>query len=220
MLNLSINLEDAAAKSSLSAVEGAMTYRLSLHTAMAGAVEDVVKSHLRDKYVPRNKNGNFWQRVHDSVEVRASDSLASVSLVELGIGLRYHGGEVRPGKNPAMSGPNKGKPTKALSVPSDKIPILGGISKARPYQMGLLAFLRKVTGGDTVGYLVEGEEVIAKRGKNKGKPYISPKKGGSLLYTLRSVTRHPEDKGILPDDSVLLNTASDAAADFIDSFED
>lgn len=48
----------------------------------------------------------------------------------------------------------------------------------------------KLGGGDTVGYLVEGEEKVITRGPNKDKKRIVPKKGGSLMYTLRTLTHH------------------------------
>lgn len=215
MLRLTINVE----KSSLGALTAGLADRAGLHATMATAVESTVKDHLTAAYVPRNKRGNFWERVRDSIEVQSGEEDASVSLVELGIGLRYHGGEVTAGKNPAAAGPNKGNPTRALAIPSEAVPVANG-RQLPPAKMGTLAFLRRVTGGETVGFLVEGMEKIATRGKNKGLPYIVPKPGGDLLYTLRTITRHTGDKGILPDDAALLAAASGATRDWIDSFEE
>lgn len=219
MLHLTINFEDAAAKATLGAIEQALQDRAGLHASMAQSVEIEVKGNLQAKYVPRNKRGDFWKRVHDSVEVHSSSSEAVVALVETGIGLRYYGGEVYPGKNPAASGPNKGQPTRALAIPSDQVPVANG-RQLTPARMGLLAFLRAKTSGDTVGVLVEGQEVPIKRGPRKGQSRIVAKPGGSLLFTLRRVTRHTGDPGILPEEGRLLTAASEAAEEYLDSFEE
>jgi len=81
--------------------------------------------------------------------------------------------------------------------------------------MGLLAFIRAVGRGETVGYLVEG---MTKAGK-KGHTRIVPKPGGSLLYTLRTVTHHRPDKKILPEDASISAVAAAAIAGFIGSFD-
>lgn len=219
MLKLNIKIEDAGALASVRAITAGLEDRAGLHSSMAMAVETDVKSHLQANYVPRNKRGDFWKRVHDSVEVHSDEQGGSVALVETGIALRYHGGEVYPGKNKVASGPRIGQLTRALAVPSDHVPVVGGRQQT-PAHMGILAFLRAATAGDTVGYLVEGEERQITRGKNKGKMRIVPKTGGSLLYTLRSVTRHAADKNILPNDEALLNAATSAARDWFDSFEE
>lgn len=215
MLKISINVEKEAAEARLAAITSGLADRAGLHASMATAVESTVKDHLTARYVPKNKHGNFWERVRDSIEVRSDENEASVSLVEIGIGLRYRGGEVRPGRNPAASGPNKGGLTKALAIPSSSVPVSAG-RQLPPARMGLLAFLRKATGGETVGFLVEGEE----KKNSKGKTYIARKPGGSLLYTLRTVTRHVGDKGILPAESELTAAAGRAARDWIGSFEE
>jgi len=218
MLQFGININDVAALASVEAVQAALSDRTALHHSIATAVEDKVKNHLQTNYVPKNKRGDFWKRVHDSVEVRADESSATVSLVELGIGLRYYGGDVFPGKNPAASGPNKGKPTKALAVPSDDVPIANG-RQLPPSKMGLLAFLRGVAGGETVGHLVEGMEQTITRGRNKGKTRVVAKPGGAYLYTLRSVTHHAPDPNILPSDADILAAGTGAAAGYVDSFD-
>jgi len=218
MLTFGININDVAALASVEALEAALLDRSGLHRSIATAVEGKVKDHLQTNYVPKNKRGDFWKRVHDSIEVRADDASATVSLVELGIGLRYYGGDVFPGKNPAASGPNKGKPTKALAVPSKDVPIANG-RQLPPSKMGLLAFLRGIAGGETVGHLVEGMEQTITRGKNKGKTRIVAKPGGAYLYTLRSVTHHTADKNILPADDVILAAGTEAAVDYVESFD-
>lgn len=189
--------------------------REPLLAGMATAVEQEVRDHLNEKYVPRNKRGNFWERVEKSIEVHTNPKAAEVALTETGIRLRYDGGDVYPGKNPARSGPNKGSPTKALAVPSDKVPVRRGRQLA-PFQGGLLAYIQAKTAGETVGYLVEGEEKAIGRGPNKGKTHVVPKTGGALMYTLRTVTHHKADKGILPVDSVLLEAMKRAALDHLD----
>jgi len=217
MLSIKINVQTTAAKAPLAALSKALVNREGLHESIARGVDLVVLEHLTAKYVPRNKRGNFWERVVESREVTSDAKGAEIALVEPGVGLRYHGGEVTPGKNPARSGPRKGQPTKALSVPSDAVPVKSG-RQLPPFQMGLLAFLRKATGGETVGFLVEGEEKLITRGANKGKTRIVPKVGGSLLYTLRTITRHPADKNILPDERKMEEAAESATFDWVDSF--
>lgn len=215
MIDLEINI-DLNELSHIEGIADALEDTETLHMVAAQGGGEEQKSHLRDKYVPRNKRGNFWERVHDSVEISADEDSGTIAMTELGIRLRYHGGEVRPGVNKAAAGPNKGNTTKALAVPSDAVPVSNG-RQLSPAFMGPLAFLFGKRGSESVGYLVEGEEKTITRGKNKGKKRIVPKKGGDLMYTLRSITRHKADTGIIPEDEIS-SAAVAALSDHLDSF--
>ena len=100
-------------------------------------------------------------------------------------------------------------------MPADKVPAEGGRC-IRPGRAGLLAFIRSRTGGETVGFLVEGAEKTLTRGKNKGAVRIVPKPGGSLLYTLRTITRHRPDHGILAAEARISEAALMVMGDFLD----
>jgi hypothetical protein len=129
--------------------------------------------------------------------------------------LRYHGGNVTPGKSLSS---HTGKATRALAIPSSKVRVKDG-RRVGPQDSGTLAFIFAARGRETVGYLVEGVKIKAKHGPNKGKTIILPKVGGALLYTLRTITRHKPDKGILPSDAVISAAAVAAIKEFVDSFE-
>lgn len=215
-VSISIQIDSAAAVASLAAVEAAALDRAGLHGAIAQATQKIVRDHLTAKYLPRDgPRGDFWADVIRSTQADADQTAATVSLTELGIALRYRGGEVTPGKSRSSY---TGELTRALAIPSAAVPVAGG-RQIRPGRAGILAFIRKATGGETVGFLVEGEEIIAKRGKNKGKPYVRPKAVGQLLYTLRTITRHRGDAGILPEEQALADSARAAIASFIASYE-
>ncbi len=217
MIKIAIDVNAVSANAALMSITRAMSDRAGLHGSLAKGTQSKVQDHLLTKYVPRNKRGDFWADVRNGVTATANDGAATVTLNELGISLRFNGGEVTPGKSISSY---TGKPTRALAIPSDKVRIEGG-RQIRPGRAGLLAFMRTATkGGDTVGYLVEGEEKEITRGPNKGKKAIVPKTGGELLYTLRTITRHKGDKGILPKQSELLETAKMIAAQWIDSYDE
>lgn len=215
-LNITIQVKDAAATATVEAMRLAVKDAQGMHGAIAVAVGKETRDHLTERYLPRDKNGlDFWADVIRSITTTATAEQATVALNELGIALRYYGGDVTPGKSISSY---TGKPTRALAIPSSKVPASGG-RQIRPGRAGLLAFIRKAAGGETVGFLVEGEKKTSTKGKNKGKPYIVPKPGGSLLYTLRTITRHKGDKDILPSEARLVAAASAAIRDFVDSYE-
>ena len=217
MLELEVNI-DLSGMSRIDALVEALEDKETLHLVAAQSGAEVLKEHLRAKYVPRNKRGNFWERVHDSTEVSADSESGTITMSELGIRLRYYGGDVYPGKNKSQAGPNKGNPTKALAVPSDAVPVQNG-NQISPAFAGRLAFLMNRKGGDTIGYLVEGEERTRTRDTKKGKKgskYTAPKKGGDLMYTLRSITRHKPDPNIIPSDEVMATAAGEAIRDYLE----
>lgn len=217
-VSVSISLDATLIIADLKAFGAAMKDKKGLHKSISTSVLDAVRDRLKAEYLPRDgPRGNFWADVIASAQAKSSEEMATVSLTELGIGLRYRGGEVTPGKSISSY---TGELTRALAIPTLKVPVKGG-RQVRPGKAGVLAFIQgNRLGGETIGYLVEGETRTAKKGKNKGKPYTVAKPGGALLYTLRTITRHRGDKNILPTNQAITETASRAARDFIDSFID
>lgn len=218
-LAVNIKIDASAVVAELKNSEHAMRDKEGMHGSIAIASEKLVKDHITAKYLPRDgQRGDFWADVIESTQSTSDGNSANVVLSELGVSLRYFGGEVTPGKSISSY---TGELTKALAIPSDKVPVSGG-RQIRPGRAGLLAFIQSARGGETVGFLVEGIAVARKRdGKRgkKGEPYTIPKPGGSLLYTLRTITRHKGDKGILPSDDEIEDAAVKAILDFVGSFE-
>lgn len=207
MLRLEVNIAAAGALSGLAAISAAMEDRVSLHQNMAAGVEATVAGHLLDLN-SRSPNTSFYGRASRSTEVSADEQGAAVLVTHRGIALRFYGGRVLPVN------------AKNLALPTDDVPMAGTEGRKRPGEMGTLAYIPK-RGWDvsaTTGYLVEGEEVTIKRGPRKGGKRIAPKKDGKLLYVLRAWTDHDADETVLPSMAVLLQSATDAAADYIDAF--
>lgn len=191
-----------------------------IHEAMAASVELVVGDHIRGLN-SRSPNTDFYAAAARGIEAESNATEALVRIPKLGFGLRYYGGRVEPGAGISSF---TGKPTRALAVPTDDVPVVGpadGRHRQRPGQAGLLAFIPNRYGSlITTGYLVEGQEKPITRGKNKGKTRTVPKPGGRLLYTLRAWTTHDPDESVLPSAGVLFGAASDALSDYLDSFAD
>ncbi|MGC4017497.1 MAG: hypothetical protein QM755_23730 [Luteolibacter sp.] len=194
--------EDLSAK--LRAIALGLEQRQDLMETMAFDLRTAIIDHITTVKVPGQDPGiEYWQQVAQSIDAQATAKDALLTFQKVGVSLRYYGGEVRPGKGLALSGPNKGKPTKALAIPTQEAPIKGG-SYQRPSVAGLLAFIAKAKGQETVGFLVSGREKISTRGKRKGQKIVVPLKkseGGRLYYVLRTVTRHKPDPSFLPTDT-------------------
>jgi hypothetical protein len=215
-MNISVKIDTAELTSSLEAQAKGMEDKAGMHAAIRLETEETVKGHLREKYLPKDgPRGDFWSDVIATAEASSDDDSATVTLSELGITLRYFGGVVTPGKSISSY---TGKVTRALAIPSDKVPVAGG-RQIRPGRAGILAFIRNRSLGETVGYLVSGELKKITRGPNKGKDRVIPKTGGQLLYTLRTITRHKGDPYILPSDDRLVESAKKAIFAHLDSFE-
>jgi hypothetical protein len=214
-LTLTVNIDAAAVSATMEAIAAAMVDKEGLHGAAAESVLEATRDHLEAKYVPRNKRGDFWADVRDSLEATATDSHGTVTMQELGLPLRFFGGEVTPGKSISSY---TGELTRALAIPSDKVPVVDG-RQIRPGRAGILAFIRSRSPGETVGFLVEGELRKITSGPNKGKDRTVRKTGGDLLYTLRTITRHKPDPGILPSDEELTEAAVEGIGAFVKAFE-
>lgn len=212
-VTVSVSVDSAEAVAAIRSITRSVSDRQGLHAAIAIDSEEFVRDHLDAKYSHRDADGiTFWHDVINRIESSANNAEATVMLQEVGIALRYYGGDVTPGKSISSY---TGKPTRALAVPTNKVAVAAG-RRVPPKLSGLLAFVRKAQGlRETVGFLVEGQEKTLTRGKNKGTVKIVPKPGGGLLYTLRTITRHREDKGILPPESELQRIALAAIFKFV-----
>jgi hypothetical protein len=209
---ISVTINIAEALNDLEAINKALLQPGAINEAMAFSVEALTIQHLTANYLPKDQNGlEFWSRVIKSVEVKFSDSEASVALTEIGIGLRYYGGEVTPGKGISSY---TGVLTRALSIPTSKVGVEGGFY-LRPGNAGLLAFIPKYPRGETVGWLFEGMQKTSTRGKRKGEQIVVPLPGGNLLYTLRTITRHKGDSKILPSEDEITRVAVEGAQKFL-----
>ena len=205
MLSLNVNVEDAGALSGIEAITAAMADRAGMHAAMADRVTEQVREHVRG-LDSRSPNTHWWSRVAESVRNTSSAEQAEVVVPYRGAALRYYGGTVEPVN------------VKNLALPTENVPVRDN-TRLAPREAGILAFIPNRKGGDTTGYLVEGEMRQTKRGKNKGKERAVPKQGGALMYILRKKTTHQADPTVLPTLEALLQAAGDAAADFIASYE-
>lgn len=216
-LKLSIKLDKGTLKRYLEQIARVAGDKEEMHREISEEVADLIGAHLLAKYVPRDKNGvDFWADVRNSIEASGSPKEALVTLEEIGLRLRFYGGDVTPGKSISSY---TGKLTRALSVPSKDVPAEGG-RQIRPGRAGLLAFIRSATrGGNLVGTLVEGMEVPITRGKKKGQKRIVPRPGGKLMYTLKTITRHKGDKKIIPPEEKLREASVRAILNLLDALD-
>lgn len=225
-VEIKVSVDAAAVIASMEAKTKALADRGKMHGSIAEMVAKLTKEHLSAQYVPNEKRGTtFWADVRDGITATATDRLATVTLNEPGIVLRYYGsgglpgGGVTPGKSISSY---TGKLTRALAIPTEHVPVSGG-RQVRPGRAGLLAFIESATrGGETVGFLVEAEERSRKRATKHGpigSKYTVPKPGGNLMYVLRTITRHKGDKNILPKEQKLIDATSGAIAAHIAAYE-
>jgi hypothetical protein len=199
-VSIKISVNAAAPKAKLEDFKRVANDRAKTNDAIGEAVAELARQRIHDRHISEETRGNFWERVRNSIENESSADGATVSYNELGIGLRFRGGDVYPGKSISSY---TGKLTRALALPTDDVPLINQ-RPAAPHQAGtLLAFLRAASRGETVGFLVEGMEKEITRGKNKGSRRIVQRPGGDLLYVLKSVTHHRPDPGILPDETAI-----------------
>lgn len=205
-LVLTVDLNAAGALAGIASYQACLKDRPALHRNMAEGVEVEVSDHLRGLN-SRSPNTSFYGRAARSTQVTSDGERGLVSITHRGLALRYYGGRVLPVN------------VKNLALPSDDVPYAGTEGRRPPREMGVLAYIpkRNLDVSGTTGYLVEGEEITIKRGPNKGKTRIAPKKGGKLLFTLRAWTDHEADPSVLPTVADLLQAATSAAADYIDA---
>ena len=123
---------------------------------------------------------------------------------------------MKPGRNVSSK---TGQPTKSIAVPTKHVPIINQ-NRARAKDFPLLAFVPNRKGGETTGYLVEGEQRISKRGKTKGQYITLAKKNGKMLFVLRKRTSHAPDPAVLPSEDDLRAVAVQAIKDLIATLND
>lgn len=195
-LKFVVEFDDDGSAAVLGELRSRVGAMAELHEAMGMSVLDLVRLHIVTN--KKSPNTGWWARVADRAYHTFNADGAEVILPEPGSALRYYGGTVRqrPG-GPLLTLPTKDVPGRNQT-------------RAAARDMGVLAFLpsRKPK---TAGYLVEGEAYQTKRGK-LGK---RPKKGGKLLYILRTETHHNADPSVLPTDQQIAEAARDAALDYV-----
>lgn len=133
----------------------------------------------------------FYQDAAASTTGKALNNTALITVDKVGVGLRWQGGEVRPGRHKSSK---TGNPTKALAIPTTD-------SALWPADLGkMLSFVPLKKKGKAIGLLVEAEQHTIKKGKRKGVQITAPKPGGNVYYLLVSSTTHPADPHVMPSD--------------------
>lgn len=215
MIQLKINITDHGVARKLEGFQQALADKEGLHAAMATGLEISVMDHLLG-INSRSPNSNYYAKAARSVEVEADASHGLVRVTRTGMALHYHGGQVLPGQSISSF---TGRPTTSLAIPTDDVPRQGLENEpAAPREMGILAFIPAHNRPGSVGYLVEGEEKEITRGKNKGGRRIVSKKGGKMLFVLRSWTDHEPDTSVLPSLVAMRAAAAQGANEHINSY--
>lgn len=204
---VSINVSEAGKLSGIDAITAALSDPTGLHEAIAFAVGERVRDHIR-KLDSRSPNTGWWGRVAESVRETGTAEAAEIVIPYRGFALRLLGGTVTS---------KDGK--KRLAIPTSDVPIRDK-TRLAPREAGVLAFIPNRHGDiHTTGYLVEGEMKAITRGPRKGQQRAVPKEGGKLMYVLRKLTVHSPDPTVLPGEGEIIASAKEAAADYIASFE-
>lgn len=212
MITIKVNIENLVT-GTLEKYRDVLNDRALLHDAIRAEAEATVKSHLLNLN-SRSPNTGYYSLAAAGVNSAFDTQFATIIIQQPGIGLRRRGGTVTPGRNISTK---TGKPTTSIALPTKHVPIINK-NRSRPGDMPLLAFVPNRKGGDTTGYLVEGEKRIAKRGKSKGQYIVVAKKDGNMMYVLRKKTEHQEDPSVLPSDEELKAVAVKAIQDLLETF--
>ena len=214
MIRIEVNVKDLGASLGIASVIRACQDKPAMHAAIAQGAESYVREWLISLNDDRSPNTGYYGAASRSVESLFDDHAATVAIPQRGMALHYYGGHVEAGKSISEF---TGEPTKALALPTENVPVIGE-TRARPSDVGILAFLPNTKGTPgTVGYLVEGEEVTNKQGKNKGKTRAKALKDGRLMFVLRSWTDHEADESVLPGIQDLIECSLAAAAKHIEA---
>lgn len=213
MIRVEVKLDDAGARKAVAAVRQSAEHREPLHQAMAAGVEEAVREHLLG-INSRSPHTGFYARAARSTESVASEAGALVRIPHRGMALRYYGGKVTPGKSVSSK---TGKPTKALAIPTEHVPLAGTEGRKGPREVGPLAFLRARAGAaaGTIGYLVQGQPKIISGGSRDGMEIMEPLPGGKLMFVLRSWTDHDPDPTVLPSEAELTAAATAGARSYL-----
>jgi hypothetical protein len=214
MTTITVNVQDLV-RGTLKKYSAVLNDPALLHDAIRVEAEATVKRHL-EALKGRSPNTGYYAKAAAGVNSRADATAATVIIQAAGIGLRHFGGEVKPGRTISSK---TGKPTKAVAVPTKYVPIVNQ-QRSLPKDMPLLAFVPNRKGGDTTGYLVEGEQRLAKKGKSKGKYITVAKKDGKMMFVLRKRTTHEADPSVLPGDEELQDVAMQAIIDLLETYND
>ena len=205
MLRVDVNIQ--ADLPGVDAILRSLESRTELNQAMAEGVDLKVRTHLLDLN-SRSPHTNFYARAAASTQVKADDAASTVTITHMGLALRYYGGHVVPVK-PGITN---------LALPTANVPVLGGEERARPDEMGILAFIpnRGTMDEGTTGVFVAGKMITNVQGKNKGRQRVVPVSPDSgILFVLRKWTDHNADESVLPSIMDMQAAASDAASNYI-----
>lgn len=208
MISITVNIENIVS-GTLEKLGDALKDKEMLHDAIRAEAEAVVKAHLLALNT-RSPHTGYYAKAAAGVNSRADAAAATIIIQAAGIGLRRYGGTVTAGKNTSS---HTGQPTKAIALPTKHVPIINQ-NRARPADM-LLAYIPNRKGGDTSGYLVEGEERLVKKGKRKGQYITVPKPSGKMMYVLRKRTTHSANPAVLPTDDELQAVAAQAIRELL-----
>ncbi len=214
MITLTVNIENLVS-GALEKFRDVLADQTMLHDAIRAAAETMVKKHLAELNT-RSPNTGYYGNAARGVNSQADAEAATIIIQAAGIGLRRFGGEVKPGRNVSSK---TGQPTKNIAIPTKHVPIVNQ-SRPSPSNFPMLAFIPNRKGGDTTGYLVEGEQKLAKHGKRKGQYITVAKKNGEMLFVLRKRTSHKADPAVLPSDDELRAVAVQAIKDLLQTFND
>lgn len=210
MMTLRIDIQDAAARAGIARFMGAARDAMARNEAAAAGVENEVQEHLLGLN-SRSPNTSFYGRAARSTETDAREDGATVSITARGLALRYYGGQVLPKLSISSF---TGRPTKALALPTDAVPMAGSEGRMGPREVGILAFIPSKKAG-TVGVLVEGQNKTITRGPNQGGTRVVPTPGGRLMFVLRSWTDHAPDPSVLPTHDDLTQAAASGLSEFL-----
>lgn len=225
LVEVDVTMEGDAVAAAADDLAGRLERRRELHQAMVNRVGEQVGAHLRG-LAPRSPHTGYYGRAAASVTGEADPERGVVSIPHPGMALHFYGSEGLPGGMVSAgksTSEHSGKPTRALALPSEDVPVRGG-TRLAPSQVGPLAFIprRKDAPAATAGYLVEARPQVVTRGKRKGGTRMVPiprAEGGRLMFTLRTATHHYEDPGVLPRPAALHAGAAAAAADFLTALD-
>lgn len=206
MITITVNTEEIVRAVMASEALSAFFSDLNLlHDAIRAEAEAHLKAHLL-KLKSRSPNTGYYGKAAAGVNSRSDEKAATLIIHMPGIALRRFGGTVTPGRTISSK---TGQPTKAIALPTKHVPVINQ-NRALPKDFPNLAFVPNRKGGDTTGYLVEGEQRIAKRGKRKWQYITVAKKDGNMLFVLRKKTTHQEDPTVLPSDAEFKAVAAQA----------
>lgn len=197
-----------------------MLQSVKLRKVMARGTERDVRDHLID-YDKRNPNkhvNNGWRRTHvfrDAARAthgEAIDRGIRISINHPMIGLRYHGGDIRPVK------------AKALAIPVDPSHPAADPRAAEAYGNSPRKFhhLRLIQLSDGKAALVANDRTEIKKDHRKGREgkYRGKELLGGVYYWIVQKAHIKKDATVLPKERTLLENAVKYADDYLEPLDE